>query len=228
MSNDHQFSTDRRKFFTGLGAAALGAVAVSAGGAASPAHAQAVLDAVASSAPTGAVVPSVCVFDVNGSLLDVDSMAPFFQKVFGGDGIKMTRIWYDDLALYMNVIASSGSYPGSFIELGQAVLQMEASVYNAELRPAELEELKTQMLSMRLFPDVPDGLRMSKNAGFRLRRLQIPHPARKEANFSCRKQASLIYSNGTSIPPWCEPSRWLRQRITWWLMKWTFPRAHAV
>jgi 2-haloacid dehalogenase len=85
------------------------------------------------------VTPSVCVFDVNGSLLDIDSMAPFFQRIFG-DGIKMARIWYDDLVFYASVIASSGSYPGTFIELGQAALQMEASVYNVELQPADIDE----------------------------------------------------------------------------------------
>ena len=39
----------------------------------------------------------------------------------------MARIWYDDLVFYGSVIASSGSYPGTFIELGQAALQMEAA-----------------------------------------------------------------------------------------------------
>jgi 2-haloacid dehalogenase len=123
------------------------------------------------------------VFDVNGSLLDVDSMAPFFQKVFGDDGIKMTRIWYDDLVLYASVIGSSGSYPGSFIHLGQAALQMEASVYHVELRPADVDDLKAQLLSMRMFPDVPDGLRMLKDAGFRLATLTNSPPGPQGSEF---------------------------------------------
>jgi 2-haloacid dehalogenase len=127
-------------------------------------------------------LPSVCVFDVNGSLLDVDSMAPFFQRIFG-DGIKMARIWYDDLVFYASVIASSGSYPGTFIELGQAALQMEASVYDVELRPADIDELKTQMLSIRMFPDVPDGLHMLKDAGFRLATLTNSPPGAQGSEF---------------------------------------------
>jgi 2-haloacid dehalogenase len=126
--------------------------------------------------------PSVCVFDVNGSLLDVDSMAPFFQKIFG-DGIKMARIWYDNLVFYASLIGSSGSYPGTFIELGQAALQMEADVYHVELRPADIDELKTQILSMRLFPDVPDGLRMLKDAGFRLATLTNSPPGSQGSEF---------------------------------------------
>jgi 2-haloacid dehalogenase len=128
------------------------------------------------------VTPSVCVFDVNGSLLDIDSMAPFFQRVFG-DGIKLARIWYDDLVFYASVIASSGSYPGSFIELGQAVLQMVASAYHVELRRTDIDELKTQILSMRMFPDVPDGLRMLKDAGFRLVTLTNSPPGPQGSEF---------------------------------------------
>jgi 2-haloacid dehalogenase len=165
---------ERRKFLSGLGTATVRVVAASVAGTGTAASA---------TAPPSSATRSVCVFDVNGSLLDVDSMAPFFQKVFGDDGIKMTRIWYDDLALYSNVIASSGRYPGTFIELGQAVLQMEASAYHAELRPADIDQLKTQMLSMRMFPDVPDGLRMLKDAGFRLATLTNSPPGPQGSEF---------------------------------------------
>src|SRR6516162_3576628 len=128
MTYDEQSSLARRKFLTGLGTATVGAVAGSVVGRATAARA----------AAASSVTPSVCVFDVNGSLLDVDSLAPFFQRIFG-DGSKMARIWYDDLVFYASVIASSGSYPGTFIELGQAAFQMEASVYNVQLRPADID-----------------------------------------------------------------------------------------
>jgi 2-haloacid dehalogenase len=142
--------------------------------------------AAGATAVGASITPSVCVFDVNGSLLDIDSMAPFFERIFG-DGIKMTRIWYDDLVLYASVIASSGTYPGTFIELGQAVLQMMANVYNIELRPADVDELKTQILSTRMFPDVPDGLHMLKDAGFRLATLTNSPPGPQGSEFQLSK-----------------------------------------
>ena len=172
MTHDEQSSLARRKFLTGLGTATVGAVAGSVVGRATAARA----------AAASSVTPSVCVFDVNGSLLDVDSLAPFFQRIFG-DGIEMARTWYDDLVFYASVIASSGSYPGTFIELGQAALQMEASVYHVELRPADIDELKTQILSMRVFPDVPDGLHMLKDAGFRLATLTNSPPGPQGSEF---------------------------------------------
>src|SRR5580704_2883411 len=177
MTLDEQSSPERRKFLTGLGTATVGAAAASVVGRSTAAGATVVAESI---------IPSVCVFDVNGSLLDVDSMAPFFQSIFG-DGTKMARIWYDDLILYSSVIASSGSYPGTFIELGQAVLQMVASVYHVELRPADVDELKTQILSIRMFPDVPDGLHMLKDAGFRLATLTNSPPGTQGSELQLSK-----------------------------------------
>jgi 2-haloacid dehalogenase len=178
MAHDDQSTLERRKFVIGLGTATAGALGGSIVGTA---------PAAGATTMASSVTPSVCVFDVNGSLLDVDSMSPFFQKVFGGNGIKEVRKWYDDLALYMNVIASSGSYPGNFIALGQAVLQMQASVNNVEIQAADVKALETQMLSMRMFPDVPDGLRMLKDAGFRLATLTNSPPGQQGGELQLSK-----------------------------------------
>lgn len=188
MSHDDQLSRTRRKFFAGLGTAALGAVALHVGGALSSVRAQTGVDATSSSAFKG--VPSVCVFDVNGSLLDTDSLGPLFHRVFGD--WKVVREWYEELALYSNVIATSGSYPGTFIELGQAVLQMVADYRDVKIAPSDIEELKARILSMPAFPDVPEGLQRLKNAGFRLVTLtnSPPGPKGSEGQLS---QAGIAY-----------------------------------
>lgn len=173
MTHNEQSSLERRKFLAGLGTAAVGGVAASV---------FAKTPAAGATAAGSDIAPSVCIFDVNGSLFDVDSMAPFFERIFG-DGVKMVRIWYDDLVFYATVIASSGTYPGTFIELGQAVLQMVANVYHVELRSSDIDELKTQILSMRMYPDVPDGLRMLKDAGFRLATLTNSPPGQHGSAF---------------------------------------------
>jgi 2-haloacid dehalogenase len=161
-------SLPRRKILAGLGIAAVGSLAASVVGKATPVSAAAVASREA---------PSVCVFDVNGSLLDVDSLSPLFQRMFGNG--QVVREWYEELALYSNVITSSGSYPGTFFTLGQAVLQMLASIHHVEIRPADVEELGTQLLSLPAFPDVPDGLRKLKEAGFRLVTLTNSPPGLK-------------------------------------------------
>jgi 2-haloacid dehalogenase len=157
MSHDDQSLPERQKIVAGIGTAAVGPGAANVVG---------TVPAAAAVVPANVIAPSVCVFDVNGSLLDTDALAPLFQRLFG-DGI-VEREWYEELALYSNVITSSGNYPGTFFELAQAVLQMVGRIHHVEIRPADVEELGTRLLSLRAYPDVPDGLGMLKQAGFRL------------------------------------------------------------
>jgi 2-haloacid dehalogenase len=62
------------------------------------------------------VVPSICVFDVNETLLDIDSIAPLFQRLFGDR--KVLREWFGQLILYSEAITLSGPYT-TFFTLGQ-------------------------------------------------------------------------------------------------------------
>jgi 2-haloacid dehalogenase len=111
------------------------------------------------------VVPSICVFDVNETLLDIESIAPLFQRLFG-DG-KVLREWFGQLVLYSNAITLSGPYT-TFFTLGQGVLKMLGSIHNVSVQQADIEELRTRMLTMPAHSDVPAGLKQLKDAGFRL------------------------------------------------------------
>jgi hypothetical protein len=62
------------------------------------------------------VVPSICVFDVNETLLDIEFLAPLFQRLFG-DG-KILREWFGQLVLYSEAITLSVPYT-TFLSLGQ-------------------------------------------------------------------------------------------------------------
>ena len=111
------------------------------------------------------MVPSICVFDVNETLLDIDFLAPLFQRLFG-DG-KVMREWFAQLVLYSEAITLSGPYT-PFFSLGQGVLQMLGSIYGVSIEPADIEELRTRMLTMPAHADVPAGLKQLQDAGFRL------------------------------------------------------------
>ena len=67
----------------------------------------------------GAVVPSICVFDVNETLLDIEFLAPLFKRLFGDS--KVLREWFGQLILYSEAITLSGPYT-TFFTLGQGVL----------------------------------------------------------------------------------------------------------
>jgi 2-haloacid dehalogenase len=112
-----------------------------------------------------AVLPSICVFDVNETLLDIEFIAPLFQRLFGDR--KVLREWFGQLILYSETTTLSGPYM-TFFTLAQGVLKMLGSIHNVSIQQADIDELRVRMLTMPAHPDVPPGLKQLKDAGFRL------------------------------------------------------------
>jgi 2-haloacid dehalogenase len=130
-------------------------------------------ESMTQSSSTSGGAPSIIVFDVNETLIDIDSLAPFFERIFGDRTI--LREWFNQLVLYSNAITLAGYYETLFT-LGQGVLGMLGSVYDVPVKSADLEELRAKMLSMPAHEDVPEGLRLLRNAGFRLMTLTNSPP----------------------------------------------------
>jgi len=114
---------------------------------------------------SAALKPMVCLFDVNETLLDIEFLAPLFQRVFGDK--QVLREWFAQLILYSAAITLSGPYT-TFFSLGQAVLRMLGAVHAARVEEQDIAELKTRLLTMPAHSDVPAGLKRLKDAGFRL------------------------------------------------------------
>jgi 2-haloacid dehalogenase len=157
MTDEVLNSVERRKLLTGLGTAAIGGAAASLIGRTALADDQ--------RTKTDALVPSICVFDVNETLLDIEFMAPLFQRLFGDR--KVVREWFGQLILYSDAISLSGPYT-TFFTLGQGLLKMLGTIHNVSITEADIDELRTRMLTMPAHPDVPAGLKQLKDAGFRL------------------------------------------------------------
>lgn len=119
--------------------------------------------------------PSILVFDVNETLLDIGAMAPLFARVF--DDAQVLREWFGQLVLYSAVVTLSGLYQ-DFFALGQGVLRMLAEIHNVDIHSGDMDEMKTRMLNIPAHSDVPQGLSLLKEAGFRLVTLtnSPPHP----------------------------------------------------
>jgi len=111
------------------------------------------------------VAPSICVFDVNETLLDIEFIAPLFHRLFGDR--KVMREWFGQLVLYSEAITLSGPYT-TFFTLGQGVLQMLGSIHGVTIQQADIEELRVRMLTMPAYSDVAAGLKQLKDAGFRM------------------------------------------------------------
>jgi 2-haloacid dehalogenase len=112
-----------------------------------------------------AAAPSVLVFDVNETLIDIDSMTPLFTRIFG-DG-RVLREWFAQLVVYSMTATLAGRYT-DFFTLGQAVLQMLADVHDTKITDDDLHSVKYGMLTMPAHPDVEDGLTALRDNGFRL------------------------------------------------------------
>src|SRR5262249_24454121 len=112
-----------------------------------------------------AVAPSVCVFDVNETLLDIQFLAPLFQRLFGDRNA--LREWFGQLVLYSEAITLSGPYT-PFFALGQGVLKMLGAIHKVTIAEADVDELRARMLTMPAHADVAAGLRQLNDAGFRL------------------------------------------------------------
>jgi 2-haloacid dehalogenase len=109
--------------------------------------------------------PSILVFDVNETLIDIDSIAPLFERIFGDK--KVLREWFNALILYSDAVTLSGLY-ATFFSLGQGLLQMLGSIHGVHVKTSDVDEIRTRMLTMPAHPDVEPGLKQLKEAGFRL------------------------------------------------------------
>lgn len=109
--------------------------------------------------------PSVLVFDVNETLLDIESIAPLFGELFGDE--RMLREWFAQLVMYSMSITLAGNYV-TFPVLGQGVLRMLGDIYQVNVTENDAERLKTALLTMPAHPDAADGLAALRDNGFRL------------------------------------------------------------
>jgi 2-haloacid dehalogenase len=105
------------------------------------------------------------VFDVNETLLDLGTMQPTFQRIFG-DGNAM-RLWFANLILYSTALTVAGVYV-PFTDIGAAVMKMLADTRGIKITEDDKTELTVKFSTMPPYPEVPVALRKLRNAGFRL------------------------------------------------------------
>ena len=109
--------------------------------------------------------PSVLVFDVNETLIDIVALEPHFERMFGDR--QVLREWFGQLVMYSMAVTLSGNYI-DFFALGQAVLRMTADVHRVPITDDDVRALGTGMATMPAHPDVADGLRALSDQGYRL------------------------------------------------------------
>ena len=110
-------------------------------------------------------VPSVLVFDVNETLIDIEALSPLFEQVLGD--AQAFREWFGQLVMYSMTTALSGCYV-DFFTLGQGVLRMLGEIRGTPISDGDSDRIKQAMMTMPAHPDVADGLATLRDHGFRL------------------------------------------------------------
>jgi 2-haloacid dehalogenase len=109
--------------------------------------------------------PSVLVFDVNETLIDIESIAPLFGELFGDE--RVLREWFGQLVMY-SMTATLADYYVDFFTLGQGVLHMLADSYRVTITDHDARRLQERMRTMPAHPEVGDALTALRDNGFRL------------------------------------------------------------
>ena len=107
----------------------------------------------------------VIVFDVNETLLDIETLTPFFERTFGDP--RVMRQWFAELILYSQTLTLSGGYT-PFGQLAVAVLEMIAELRGVVLQASKVEEFKGLMGHLPAHQDTALALGVLQEAGFRM------------------------------------------------------------
>jgi 2-haloacid dehalogenase len=105
------------------------------------------------------------VFDVNETLLDLTTMEPTFERIFGDGGAM--RLWFANLIMYSAALTVAGCYV-PFTDIGSAVMKMLADTRGLRIGNADKQELIERFSTMPPHPEVPTALQKLREAEFRL------------------------------------------------------------
>ncbi|MEM6356006.1 MAG: haloacid dehalogenase type II [Pseudomonadota bacterium] len=109
--------------------------------------------------------PTVLVFDVNETLIDLASLEPFFAARFGD--VSVMRQWFAELIVYAEAVALSEIYV-PFGALAKGCLRMVGDIRGVEITEEDAAELGRLIGSMPPHPDVAPALDRLASAGFRM------------------------------------------------------------
>jgi 2-haloacid dehalogenase len=109
--------------------------------------------------------PNVLVFDVAETLLDLQALRPFFQRLFGKVG--MVDEWFGETVFYSETATLTNTFI-PFAQLGGGVLRMLGRIHNVAIGEADVAELGKGLAVLPPHPDVPESLKKLKVAGYRL------------------------------------------------------------
>jgi 2-haloacid dehalogenase len=109
--------------------------------------------------------PKVLVFDVNETLIDFESLNVLFERIFGDP--RTMREWLGHLIMYSMTTTLSGLYVDYFT-LGPGLLKMVGDIHGVTVTDQDQALIRDGMKTMAAHPDVPRGLELLRDKGYRL------------------------------------------------------------
>src|SRR5258705_2956256 len=92
------------------------------------------------------------VFDVNETLLDLETMEPTFERIFGEKSAM--RLWFANLIMYSAALTVAGCYV-PFTDIGSAVMKMLADTRGIKIDDRAKKKLTGKFSIMPPHPNVP-------------------------------------------------------------------------
>jgi len=105
------------------------------------------------------------VFDVNETLLDMSVLKNKINSLLGSS--KGFRVWFGMLLQYSLVDNCTGAYH-DFVSIANATLDMTAKSLKIDVDEKEKKAALATIKELPAYPDVPNGLQLLKDNGFRL------------------------------------------------------------
>ena len=110
-------------------------------------------------------MPRAILFDLNGTLLDLQVVKPDLNRLFGSS-LSLTE-WFQEVLHYSLVLTVTGEYR-EFSQIINAVLEMKLTALGIEANPQALESIQQRLTALPPFEDVIPALTRLKELGFRL------------------------------------------------------------
>jgi len=107
----------------------------------------------------------ILAFDVNETLLDLKSLDPHFEQIFGSASVRTS--WFGQVLRNSLVATITGQYD-DFGKIAGTALDMTAKLQNVTISDDERSTIMGGIRSLPPHPDVVTGLEKLKSAGFRL------------------------------------------------------------
>lgn len=111
------------------------------------------------------VKPTVILFDVNETLLDMEPLKIKINKLL--DDQHGFRIWFGLLLQYSLVDTCTTQYH-DFTVIADATLDMAANTLEKKIKKNEKKETLAIIRQLSAYPDIEVGLKLLKDAGYRL------------------------------------------------------------